>query len=240
MIYAMIVDNNDQEEQLIGKTMKDSVALLSDDRIDLIMCRNSKELIRVFNEREIMNVACVDAEVEVGIKNAEDIRHRYPKAHIMLVAGEKQSPLMYIRPSIMASALVIRPINKAILTKKLNELIEALTSKDAKEDGVFVIEEKEGVTNIPYAEICYFEARNKKIYVRLKSSEYGFYATLDELEADLPDGFLRCHRGFIANMSKMKRYSTSENMLYLENDIMVPLSRSYRSSVRKWIYEKSK
>ena len=52
------------------------------------------------------------------------------------------------------------------------------------------------------------------------------------LEADsLPEQFVRCHRGFIVNRKKIKTISYSQKLIFLNNDMLVPLSRGYKNSL---------
>jgi DNA-binding LytR/AlgR family response regulator len=92
----------------------------------------------------------------------------------------------------------------------------------------YVVETKDGMTHIPYEQIYFFEAREKKIYVCIGKEAYGFYGTIDKLVEELPSNFVRCHRGFIVNKNRIDRVVLSQNIIYLEDGFDVPLSRSYK------------
>ena len=80
--------------------------------------------------------------------------------------------------------------------------------------------------------IISYENRIKE-FIRTKKEEYGYYDTLDNLESVLPDNFVRCHRGFIVNLSKVSKYVGAETMLYLNDGAMIPVSRSYKGAIRE-------
>ena len=82
---------------------------------------------------------------------------------------------------------------------------------------------------IPFSQIYYFEARDKKLFVRTKNEEYAFYDTIESLARLLPEHFQRCHRSYIVNMEKIYRIVPSENYIELTEQIGVPVSRSYKS-----------
>ena len=87
---------------------------------------------------------------------------------------------------------------------------------------------------MPFEEILYFESQEKRIYLRTRSREYGFYDTLEQLSGRLPEGFLRCHKSFIVNLSFLRGVNLSRNTLDLEGDIAVPVSRTYKPAVKAW------
>ena len=86
---------------------------------------------------------------------------------------------------------------------------------------------------VPYAHIYFFEARDKKLFVRTRHGEYAFYDTMEALERRLPENFRRCHRSYIVNMEKVLRYLPAENYLELADRIGVPVSRSYKAALRE-------
>ena len=89
------------------------------------------------------------------------------------------------------------------------------------------METREGKTFIPYSQIFYFEAREKKVFLRTLYKEYGFYSTIEELAKGLPDYFLRSHRSFIVNRNTVENMKGNE--VFLRQGFTIPLSRSYKS-----------
>ena len=98
-----------------------------------------------------------------------------------------------------------------------------------------VIEDREGKISVPYSKIYYLEVREKKIFVRLKDKEYSKYGTLENVLKELSDDFIRCHRSFAVNKHYIDRVKLSENAIYLEHNIMVPLSRSYKAELKEYM-----
>ena len=105
-------------------------------------------------------------------------------------------------------------------------------NSDCAADENYVIDNREGRQLVPYSKILYFESRAKKIFVITESCEYSVYDTLDNLEKILPKNFVRCHRSFIVAVSEIKKIMFSQNTIVLENGILIPLSRSYKSAMK--------
>jgi len=93
---------------------------------------------------------------------------------------------------------------------------------------------EEGKQYIPLNQIYYVEAREKKIFIRTKQEEYGFYDTIENMEKKLPENFLRCHRSYIVNMSKVTAVKVSQSLIEVQDNLQVPLSRSYKRAVKEY------
>lgn len=109
---------------------------------------------------------------------------------------------------------------------------------DRRDQGAsLLLESREEKISIPLERIYYIEAMEKKVYVCTGAEEYGYYSTLDKLENDLPDNFVRCHRSFIVNTDKIKKVALSKNTIYLAEEYEVPLSRSYKAKLKGLRYD---
>jgi DNA-binding LytR/AlgR family response regulator len=142
----------------------------------------------------------------------------------------------YLRPSILPTALLLRPFSRPQCEQVLSELIGSYCSrfKSREDEEVFLIETREGNQRVPLSQISYVEAREKKIFICTRSESFGFYDTVDHMLETLPDNFLRCHRSFIVNMDKVKKVHLSDNMIELDTGETVPLSRSCKKAVREY------
>lgn len=152
----------------------------------------------------------------------------------MIMANNSISPLEYIKPTIMAASLILRPVTADIIQKEISSFIGYYLA-DNDNENKFIIETKDTTLRIPYSSIYYFEAKEKKVFVRLQDKEYGYYDTLDNLIEKLPENFIRTHRGFIVNKDRIERLINVENLLALEDGFYVPISRSYKSIVKELI-----
>lgn len=197
---------------------------------------NSKEkLIGYLRDNPKIHISCIDVGAEDGITISEKLRRKSSEMFMVLIADTSISPLVYIRPTILAGSLLLRPIGednvKNVLRDAVKDSLRRIVTPDTKKN--FVINTHEGRRLIPYGSIRYFESRNKKIYVNVGSREYSFYDTMDNIEKRLDSEFLRCHRSFIIAKSRIQKVMLSQNIVILDEDCIVPLSRSYKSLLKE-------
>jgi len=119
------------------------------------------------------------------------------------------------------------------LIKRMYGEIQKLSGDDDDDDGsVFPVKSGAETRLLRTCDIFFFEAQGRKAALRTKAQEIAFYTNFEQLTSQLPETFLRCHRGFIVNTKKMRNVNFSENAIYLSDGSQVPFSRTYRDDVR--------
>ena len=217
--------------------IRDWVSTLSVDKEELWVHGASTlpDLLRRLGELKDISLCCADFDAE-GEQAVLAARDRDPAVLIVVIAGADTSPLVYVRPSIMAAGLLLRPLKKSQVTGMLCSIIDMMEMKMRERlfnNEVFVFSTREGTIRVPYSQILYFEARNKKIVLCTNRSEMDFYSTLEGIMHKVPEYFLRCHKGFIVNKHLVNRVDLSENTLHLIGGFQVPISRSYREAAKE-------
>lgn len=181
----------------------------------------------------VLDLSCFDVSSAEGLTGAEQLRKRYREVLLMVIADGKMSPMAYLKPSVMPASLLLRPYTAEQMRNVIHEFIAAfMQERDTGQEDQYVIETREGKTLVPIRKVSYFEASQKKILIRVGSLEYETYDTMDRLAETLPDYFLRTHRGFIVNTKEIDHIKLSENLVYMKNHSVIPVSRSYRADVK--------
>lgn len=209
---------------------------LSEEEWQYNLFDNSNALNEYINSEPVLDIACIDITLPDSIRMAENIRKLNHHAHIILVATVDISPMSYMKPGIMAGSLLLRVYTdeqlKQVFEEAFRSYLRVFESDEDKED-MYVIDSREGRQVIPYSRIFYFEAREKKIAIACVEREILCYDTIASLEKSLPDYFIRCHRSFIVNKKRVKKLILSQNIIELEGNMVVPVSRSYKSILRE-------
>lgn len=238
MISVLAYDKQVEEGNLIKTTIKDIAAKISDEAWNIQHIKNNKEFQEFLKHIKQIDLACYEVDNKISIKNLEDLRKSYEEMMVMIIADNTLSPMDYVKPSILASSLLLRPVTDEQIYIKMREFIEQFIDKKNinNNDDKYVIETREGKTYVSYNKIMYFQAKDKRIYVRLENEEIGFYETIDNLIENLPkEIFIRCHRSFIVNKKKIQKIHNSKNVIIMGDNIIVPISRSYKAKINTLI-----
>ena len=236
MVFLLEFLKQDKSSIQMVAAVKDTVAKISGDYWDIKQIFATKELLEYLSEKPLVHLIIYDVCDKEALKLLAELRKNYPQPQLMILADMSISPMEYIRPDLKVSSLLIKPWTKQqlndVLCDFLNDYVEdSAQAADSREDA-YVVETREGTINIPYEQIYFFEAREKKLYVCIGKEAYGFYSAIDKLVDELPSYFARCHRGFIVNTKKIRKIVLSQNIIYLSDGFDVPLSRSYKSALK--------
>ncbi len=222
-----------EELSLIHEGLQKAVAYQGDDDLSVVSVQQLDQYEKAYLENDSLDISYFDITADSGAKTIERLRKENDEVKLVIVADTSISPLVYLKPSIMACSLLLRPITEEGVEQCNHDLIFSFYNAAEKKNGdkKFCVETKDGRAYYRYDDIVYFEARNKKIFLNTKYSDVGFYSTLDEIEELLPENFIRCHRSFIVNTDKIMQVIPSQNSIICSADLFVPLSRSYKQNV---------
>lgn len=234
MIRSLVYSGRSQETAVLLETMRRQAALLTEDRWEIHSFYEREQLEGFLVSSKELDLICFDVMWEQGIFMIEQFRKKNRQAYIVVIASDGISPLVYLKPSIMAAALLLRPFNQKDCEKVIREIVAAMDLESRDDGRVFLLDSPDGRIRVPFYKINYFESREKKIFLCTAEEEYGFYDSLERLSSQLPEYFVRCHRGYIVNTKEIQKYVLKENLIYLKNGWIVPVSRSYREKMKEY------
>lgn len=231
MVSVLMYGCKQDEIQILRDVIKDIVAMRLDERLEIIKIESITD--EVLNSVGTAEIGFVDIIEKNGLKIAKDFRMKFPSMDIVIISDSTVSPIHYLTPDIRAASLLLRPFAYSEIKNNLEQLFSTMQLRELSDDKVIVFREENEYHRVPYSQILYFEARNKRVYIRLSGREYGMHGGMDVLEKELPDCFRRCHRGFIVNVGYIREVWYSKNCIVLKNDVEIPLSRSYKTSIKE-------
>lgn len=234
---ASILTYNEKKEELelIKKTIYELAAYLDDNDWEIEMFNELSKFSRSAVRDVLWDMLCCDVTPAGAAEELETLRSKDNSAKLMIIADPTTSPLLYIRPNILASTLILRPLSRDELKSRITEMYRQLCFSDKEQnEEAFSFKGRDGVVRVLYKDILYFEAKDKKLYLCTEKAEYAFYDTLENLILSLPEQFIRCHKSFIVNSQYVTRVAISQGQIFL-GDVELPLSRSYKQVIKEAI-----
>lgn len=218
-----------EEGRLLLQTLHNRAAYLTNQAVDCYIFQGAKEAVAQLRAHQAEAIVW-DASQSESLSVLPEVRLCSQNAFLLIVASANTSPLGFLRPDIAPSSLILRPLGAAEVNRVACEILRAICGGGMDS---FVIERRGERQQIPWEQIYYFESRGKRIYARLRGEEIGFTGTLESLAETLPENYRRCHRSFIVNVEKIDRVRFAENLILLWDGLAVPLSRSYKRSMKE-------
>lgn len=237
MVAMVLYMRSDGELEQLKRLSKDATAWLSEESLKLDTAKEPEMAIRYLNQDQVLDLACMDVAKAEDIEILRELRQKHLQVEILLVADASVSPMEYLTPDIRASSLLLRPYRENQCRQVVLDFFRSYFRSREKVDekAALLIENRDGKTIIPYRRIYYVEVRERKIFIRLKDKEYSIYDSLEHMLTLLPDTFLQCHRSFVFNSEHFDSVKLSENTIYLEHGISVPLSRSFKAEIKEFV-----
>ena len=102
------------------------------------------------------------------------------------------------------------------------------------------VKERGRLKLIPIRDIGYFRAENKYVVINTRKAEFLLNDTLNQLENELGDGFIRVHRNSLINTEYLEGIEKIDEdkwkvMLRGFRDDIIEVSRRQRPAVRAWL-----
>jgi two-component system response regulator LytT len=154
---------------------------------------------------------------------------------IIMYYGTNQNPALFTDVFTMAGILYFIVLFMAFIRLIKHYFtdqmaIDRLEKKQAQLDmGYFTVRSNRKNAQVKFDELLYLESLGDYIEFHLVSgSTISSKEKISHMERNLPEGFLRIHRSFIVNRSKILSFSR-ENVVIEGKEL--PISRSYRQKV---------
>ena len=167
-----------------------------------------------------------------GIETAREIRVFDKNVKIVFLTSSPEFAVSSY--SVKASNYLLKPLDKEALFQCLDELYS-----DYEEDfSGIAVKSFSSVYNVPFHNIEYVEAMNKKVVVFLSDkssieSYEPFYLFEEKL---LPAGdFYKCHRSYIVNIHKIASFNSKD--IFMRSGKIIPLSRSCKNDFEETYFE---
>lgn len=177
------------------------------------------------------DIMIADVSTPEAVEILKERKALYPPMLVFPIAGPEVAPTVYVCPEIMPCGLFWRPIRQSTSRSVVEQMMARLHDQTIPPSwSNFRIAGKQKIRDVPFNAILYFEARDKKIELRMRDQELAFSGTLSQLEEELPGDFIRCHKSFLVNRRHILSVDRSNSLVVLDNQIELPISRSYKKA----------
>lgn len=103
-------------------------------------------------------------------------------------------------------------------------------------DESLFIKNREKYVRIKLKNIYYVESELRLLHIYTNSGMYTTYMTIESVQEKLNGNFIRCHRSYIVNSSKIMKIEKDNIILY--NDKVIPISRSHYKDLTEDFFNK--
>lgn len=138
------------------------------------------------------------------------------------------------------AGILLPPFDEGQLAASLRRITDDYIAMggEAEEQDFLMVESGASAYRIPYGQILYLEALDKKLNICTQRQVITVRKTLGSFSDSLPPRFLRCHRSYIVNSDCIDRASFADMTLTLSNGDVLPIARSSKDALREFMDRK--
>lgn len=204
-----------EDEILIADYLKE---ILEEEHFtEVEMANNSIEAIKKM-QSYAPDIILMDINIH-GINSGIDLaKSKNPQASVIYITGQSDLSLMNQAFETAPEAYLTKPIKK-------NDLIAAIRLIVYKQQSKYItVKDGYNVVKINIDNVLFVKSENNYIDIQLKDKKYSIRQTLERFITETQsDQFLRVHRSYIVNVSKIK--TKKANSLIIEQ-FEIPFSRN--------------
>lgn len=180
-----------------------------------------------YAEEKSFDILLLDIEMGSmdGIALAKKLRQDNAGLQIVFITGYAD----YMAEGYDVSALhyLMKPVNK----EKLFSVLDRAVSGIQRSSRVVLLPVDGEMLRLPVEQIQFVEAFSHSVTITTEKTFYEVKISLVEMEKQLGEGFVRCHRSYLVGIKFIARLSKNE--VFMDNGKILPMSRSAAPFVHK-------
>jgi DNA-binding LytR/AlgR family response regulator len=234
MVKALILEDEDNTREFLKKL------LLEMPEITQIFDTPSGEEAITWTAANQPNIVLLDIELKVGSPSGLDVAKAIYKinkeVYIIFITGYSKYAVDSFE--VHPYSYIIKPINIAKFKQLIGEIINKVGSNSPIKKNILTFKVKNEVIHIDTNDIVFIEAQGHKTFVYTQKDNCELRISLDEFEKLLSSSFLRSHRSFIVNITKIKKtrevLDRSYEIEFWDYSRRALMSRYYYSQYKKY------
>ena len=196
-------------------------------RVDIDLFKNASDFLK---SGGAFDAAFLDIHLRGsvdGMQLAQQIRMHNDNVILVFVTNFMEYVLRGYE--VRALRYLIKPAKQHDVNACMESIAALLRNK---EQGSYTWTNEGHEYNVRFDDILYIEAFSHTVTLHTTGKdEYSFYKRISELEDELPDCFVRCHRSFIVNINHV--FTIKQTMLELDQSIELPVSQRRRAPTQE-------
>jgi len=233
MLHIFICEDNELQRLQINDIVQNYIIVEELDMDVVISSTVPDKIIKYLSEHlGITGLYIIDIDLNNNINGlilAEIIRKYDPRGFIVFITGHGEALPLTFKYKVEALDFITKTdfqVSKR-LCECINNAYIKYTGKPTELNDNFVFKANHHIIAVKKDEILYFETSLEtahKITIYTINGIYNFYGKIKDIENELVNGFIRCHKSYLINKKKIKYIDTTTNIVYMENNTKCPVS----------------
>lgn len=223
MLHIVLCDKNTEDMSQLEYTIKE----ILNGKVIISKHNNPFSLMTYVIDDAKGNVDALYINVDMGKKQngieiAKHVLEEVPNIKVIFTSSLLKDAVDIF--TIDPVYFLVKPYSSDYVRDSIYKLMNIIQEEQTDLITIKSAENKGRLVTIKTRDIYYIESELRVAHIYTIDNLYTTYMTLDEIQNKLKNNFLRCHRSFIVNSDKIKKFIKQGFILF--NDKFVPISRS--------------
>lgn len=219
----------DDEQEITSYLKKTLEGLIKSE--DKLWCYLNEDKLTSDIKEKIKTVDILFMDIQLNHSNGIDFVSKNAKylkdTQLIYITGYDE----YIEDTFKTDPIYVlrKPLSEDKIASSYKKALDKINNGNA----YIIFKTLKETIKIKINNLLYMESKGRLIDIHTSKEVKTIYAKLSDIELENKDKFVRIHKSFLVNISKIKIYKY--NKITLENNIELPISRSHQKECKEKI-----
>lgn len=240
MIDIYICEDSAEQREVITRYVKSAILIQEYDMKLKIATDDPEKIIEELKSSKNTGLYFLDIDLQStknGLTLAKEIREYDPRGFIVFVTSHSEMSFLTFQYKVEALDFILKDESKQ-LQHRICECMEHVHTKYMKitrgEGKTITITRGGRKITLEYDNIMFFEtsANEHKLIVHTENKSTEFFGKMKDIEEEVGDEFIRCHRAYLVNKKNIKEVNYAEKLIIMKNQTSCPISHRMLGQVK--------
>lgn len=241
MIDVYICEDHPEQRKVISQYIR-SVILIEEYDMKIGMeTEDPEKILEAVRNSENMGLYFLDIELNTnmnGLVLADRIREYDPRGFIVFITSHSEMSFLTFQYKVEALDFILKD-HPQQMQRQICECMKHVMQKYSKitrGSGKTISITRGGRRiTLEYQEIIFFETSSNehKLIVHTKNKSIEFFGKMKEIENEVGEEFIRCHRAYLVNKANIQEVNYEDKCIVMKTQERCPISHRMLGQIKK-------
>lgn len=243
MIDIYVCEDNIEQRENIVQYIKAAIMIQEYDMKIALDTEDPEKILEKLKLSEDTGLYFLDIDLHArknGLALAKEIREYDPRGFIVFITAHSEMVFLTFQYKVEALDFILKD-DPSQMQHRVCECLENAEKKYSRitkgEGKTLTITRGGRKITLEYHAIMYFEtsANEHKIIVHTENASIEFFGKMKDMEEQVGEDFIRCHRAYLVNKKNIKEVNYTEKLIIMKDQSCCPISHRMFGQVKKSI-----
>ena len=243
MLDVYVCEDVQEQREVIARYINAAILIQEYDMKLVIDTEDPEKIIEKLKSSKNVGLYFLDIDLHTnknGLTLAKEIREYDPRGFIVFITSHSEMSFLTFKYKVEALDFILKDEPRQ-LQHRICECMEHVNHKYSKitrgYGKTITITRNGRKITLEYNSIMFFEtsANEHKIIVHTENKRIEFFGKMKDIEEEVGDDFIRCHRAYLVNRNNIKEANYTDKCIVMKNQAICPISHRLLGQVKKYV-----